>query len=283
MARYSAVSLGLVRPDALAIAPDGDLYVTDNSQRVSVISASGQVLRRWGKAGTGPGQFRFVAADRSDPTSVAGKLAVGHDGLVYVSDSGNARVQTFTGQGQFLRQFGGYGNRGGQFLSPFDLVVDAEGRIYVADDQRQTLSKITAAGGLIWQIGGGGTSDPDLVGHLHLSTVDVHGRLVVANDGTGRILYLDGNGHKVDAFGGTGTLLKDGPCDVTTDDLGYTYVSPCGPGATYVFDRQHLQVASWPASEGVLATAPRFGPDGKGFALGVDGSIVVVRATLGRS
>ncbi|MEO6511183.1 MAG: NHL repeat-containing protein [Nocardioides sp.] len=282
VARYPAKSLELRRPVAMAVGPDGNAYVTDNHQQVSVISREGHVIRRWGEPGDGPGEFHFVGSDPADPTWRPGRLTVGPDGSVYVSDSGNARVQVFTRDGRFVRQFGTFGSGDGQFLRPQDLAVAETGDVFVADDERQTLTHFSSAGDASWTIGGA-SPDSDLVGNFHPGAIDGHGRLVVANDFNGRILYLDAQGHEVDAFGGSGPLVKDGPCDVTVDDLGYTYVSPCAPGPTYVFDRGHRLVASWPASEGVLATAPRFGPDGVGFALGVDGSVIVVRATLGRS
>lgn len=283
VATYTAKSLGLRRPTALALGPDGDLYVTDNSQRVSVISPTGRVVRRWGEPGDGPGQFHFISTDPSDPTVLMQRLTVGPDGSVYVSDSGNARVQVFTPEGRFVRQFGSYGHADNQFLRPFDLAVDDSGDVFVADDEHQTLKRFSPTGTAVWVIGGALNDDDDLVGHFHLSMIDRHGRLLVTNDDKGRILYVDANGHKVDAFGGSGPLMRDGPCDITVDDLGYTYVSPCGPGSTYVYDRSHRQVASFPASEGVLIAAPRFSANDTGYALGIDGSLIVVRATLGRS
>jgi tripartite motif-containing protein 71 len=281
VARYPARSLGLRRPTALVVGTNGVLYVTDYSQRLTVISPDGRVVGHWGGPGDGPGEFSFIAGDPSDPTSRTGRLAVGPDGSVYVSDSGNGRIQVFTDNGRFLRQFGHFGSEPDEFLTPYDLAVDDEG-VYLVDDDRQTLSKFSTTGTLRWQVGGP-SSDEDLLGFSHLVTIDVHHRLVVANETNGRIVYLDTNGHEVDAFTVSGPLLQHLPCDVTVDDLGYTYISPCIAGDTYVFDREHHLVTSWPASEGVLLTAPRFGADGLGYALGKDGSIVVVRPTLGRS
>ena len=91
-ARYTAKSLGLDYPTDLTIGADGNVYVTDRSQRVTVISPGGKVLRRWGKQGSKPGEFKFIATDPSTPKYVGGKITVGPGGKVYVSDSGNARV-----------------------------------------------------------------------------------------------------------------------------------------------------------------------------------------------
>jgi DNA-binding beta-propeller fold protein YncE len=270
VARWTAKSLGLNDPRYFAIAPSGNLYVTDRSQRVSEISPSGKVLRRWGKRGNRRGQFHFISQDSSDPTDISSELAVGPHGKVYVSDSGNARVEVFTAKGRFIRQFGHYGTGRADFLFPGYLVVDASGNVYVADIGR--LRKFSPTGKLLWSIGGPG-SDPDLVGTPHATAIDSHARLIVVNDATSRIVYLDTQGHKLDAFGQPSDF-PNYACTATVDRNGYTYVSGCGPTApngtccavTDVFDPGHKLVGQWVRSP--LATAPVFGPHGEIFAIG---------------
>jgi hypothetical protein len=280
-ARYTPKSLGLRNSRYLTIGPDGNLYVTDGRQRVSVISPRGKLLRRWGKPGNGPGKFRFVSPDPSAPKQITASVAVGQNGMVYVSDSGNARIQVFTPKGRFVRQFGSFGNGKGQFLLPFDLVVDGAGNVYVTDDQRMDLVKFSPSGKVVWRIGGGASADLDLVGHFHVASIDAHGRMVVANDDKGRILYLDRNGHKVDAFG-SGNEFPDGACGVTVDRAGSTFVSGCGAGPTLVFDRTHRLVAESRGSTEPLLRSPSFGPRGEVFALGRNGSILKLHITLPR-
>ena len=278
----SAKSLGLDHPDALAVGPDGNLYVTDLSQRVTVISPGGEVLRRWGKPGTGPGEFKFISGDPTDPTDVAGRIAVGRTGMVYVSDSGNGRVQVFTSQGRFIRQFGSYGSGKGQFFSPGNLVVDGSGNVYVADNQNQTLAKFSPAGTVIWRIGGSASSDPDLLGSKEPGSIDAHGRIVTVNDDQGRVFYVDPSGHKVDAF--SPSVPPGGHvCEVTVDTAGDTYVSGCNGDftePTLVYDRAHRLIARWPGTTYTLQTSPGFGPNGEVFALATDGSILRLRITL---
>ena len=63
-----ASDLGLQRVLQFAIGPDGNLYVIDTGQRVSVITPEGEVLRQWGTQGSGPGEFRLGNAMRMAPS-----------------------------------------------------------------------------------------------------------------------------------------------------------------------------------------------------------------------
>jgi hypothetical protein len=52
---------------------------------------------------------------------------------VYVTDTGNKRVQVFNADGSFAGQFGQGGVLDGAFDEPVGIALDAEGNIYVAD------------------------------------------------------------------------------------------------------------------------------------------------------
>lgn len=287
-ARYSAASLGLKDPGPPAVGPDGNLYVTDLSQRVSVISPAGRVLRRWGKPGSGRGEFRFVSDNPSDPTTASGAIAVGPNGMVYVSDNGNGRVEVFTPQSRFVRQFGSRGVGNGEFAYAYQLVVDIAGNVYILDDQNiGVVQKFSPAGKFLWRIGGVASSDRDLASHHDVASIDSHGRLVMASEDTGNVIYVDAGGHKVDSFNGVPFPPGASPCDASVDSAGNTYVLGCSNvcpspscGNVLVFDRTHTLIAEYPRTRLLLGTAPRFGPNGEVFALGADRSLIKLRITL---
>jgi hypothetical protein len=283
VARYSAASLGLNRPANLAIGPDGNLYVTDAAQHLTVISPDGKVLRRWGGPGQGPGEFNFVPREPRAPGVAAG-IAVGADGRVYVDDSGNARVEVFSSTGRFIRQFGRFGSGRGQILFSNYLAVDASGNVYVADDKGETLSKYSPTGAVEWTIGGSAATDTDLVGHFHFSSssIDSQGRLVITNDDRHRVLYIDSSGRKVDAFGAQGQFMG-GACDATVNANGDTFVGSCqepllSPHYTEVFNRTHHLIGEWYPSP--MGFSPRSGPHAEVFTLGEDGSILRLNVAL---
>lgn len=132
---HAAAGGALERPIGIAVAPSGDVYVTDERSRVVRFDAAGAVLGEWGREGDGPGAFRSAVA-----------VAVGSDGAVYVSDYEQDRVQKFTATGDFLLEFGHAGSGPGEFDAPADLVVDDSGSVYVADFYNHRVQKRLADG-----------------------------------------------------------------------------------------------------------------------------------------
>jgi len=202
-----------------------------------------------------------------------------------VSDSGNTRVQVFTPQGGFVRQFGRFGSGKGQFLFSGDIAVDNAGDVYVADGQAGTLAKFSPADKVAWTIDGNASGDPDLSGCcFNFTSFDAHGRLVIVNDSQTRVFYVDQGGHKVDAFTPDAAAFAFGNvCEATVDAVGNTYVIGCGPqptGPTLVYDRTHRLIAKWPGTTYSLLRSPVFGPHSEVFALAVDGSILKLHLTL---
>lgn len=73
-------------PTDVAIAPDGNVYVTDTrNYRVQQFTSQGDFIRAWGSKGAGNGQFNDLR-----------NIAIASDGSVYVADLGNHRMQQFT-------------------------------------------------------------------------------------------------------------------------------------------------------------------------------------------
>jgi tripartite motif-containing protein 71 len=131
------------RPDALAIAPSGNMYVADTgNNRVVELSATGEVLSEWGTKGSADGHFR-------SPVGVAIDAA----GNVYVLDSENDRVQVFNAQGQFLAKWGVRGDGVGELSQPSAIAVGCEGNVYVADTNNNRVERFDlaapAAGGCL--------------------------------------------------------------------------------------------------------------------------------------
>ncbi len=105
------------RPTGVAIAPNGDLYVSDGygNARVHRFSADGKLIQTWGEPGTGPGEFH-----------VPHDIWVTGEGKVLVADRENDRIQFFSLEGEYLGQWT-------DVQRPTGLYVDREGLVYVSE------------------------------------------------------------------------------------------------------------------------------------------------------
>ena len=114
------------RPSAIAIAPNGDIFVADghnsppNSQlnaRIVKFSKDGKFIKTWGKLGTAPGEFNGPHA-----------LAFDSQGRLFVGDRSNNRIQIFDQNGKFIAEWKQFGRPSGIFIDKADI-------IYVADSE----------------------------------------------------------------------------------------------------------------------------------------------------
>ena len=77
----------------IAEAANGHLFVTDGygNARVIEYSASGRRLKQWGTSGTGPSEFHLPHA-----------LQISSEGIIYVADRENGRIEEFDLSGSYL-------------------------------------------------------------------------------------------------------------------------------------------------------------------------------------
>jgi uncharacterized protein (TIGR03663 family) len=136
-------------PHDMALDADGFLYVADsNNHRIVKFSPEGEVVDTWDSTWWQGVQWKPGCLDANDqPLALADGefcepwgITVGPDNKVYVADTWNHRIQVFTTAGEFLGQFGIFGQSGSsvssapsQFYGPRDIVVSEQGDIYVSD------------------------------------------------------------------------------------------------------------------------------------------------------
>ena len=149
-----------------------NIYVTDhNNHRVQVLDQDLNFLKKFGRKGSGYGQF-----DR--PWGVAFDT----DGLVYVTDSGNHRIQVFKDDGTFLRLFGGEGSNEGQLSWPSSLAVDSGHKlVYVTEDGNHRVSVFTPVGDFVTSFGNYGTKNGEFC-LPHGIAVDEYGINIYVTD-----------------------------------------------------------------------------------------------------
>ncbi len=202
-------------PRAIAIGPDGNVYVADSdNHRVQVFGPTGTFVRKWGGYGAGPGQF-----------DVPQGIAVDGAGNVYVGDRNNNRVQKFTSEGVFVTAWGSYGSGNGQFIEPRNLAVDGAGNVYVADSFNHRIQKFSSEGAFVAAWGAAGSGE----GQFNYATgvaVDAAGAIYVCDADNQRIQKLSPDGAFIGAWGseGSGPGQFSRPYSAAVDANGDVYV-----------------------------------------------------------
>jgi outer membrane protein assembly factor BamB len=270
---FDSATSELEHPSGMDVGPDGNLYLVNaHRSEILVLAPDGSIVRRWGGKGTGEGQFNF-RRDETDPYSDIGGVAVSFDGSVYVGDTVNRRIQQFTAEGEFIRQWGRFGSGEGQFVDPIDIDVGPDGTVYVVDDQRDDIQAFTPEGGFIQVIGEHGTG-PGQLNYTGGIGIGPDGTIYNADWLNSRVQAWDASGDFLWTLGerGTGPGQFEAPADVAVGTSGRLYVTnfaedPTGiSGRVQVFDAGRQLIALWDAPGAGAATS----------GLAIDGDTVYV-------
>jgi uncharacterized protein (TIGR03663 family) len=196
-----------------------------------------------GNSGTGNGQFTSPRA-----------IAVGPDGLLYVADSGNNRIQVLDANGNFVRAWGSAGNGPGQFQEPWGIAVSSAGKVYVADTWNHRIQVFDQQGNFLFSWGrfvdtqGKPDGEPGVFWGPRDLAFDGKGNLYVADTGNKRIQEFTPDGTFVAQFGGEGVVPGrfEEPTSLAFGPDGNIYVADAWNQRIQVFSSDFTPLAQWP-------------------------------------
>jgi len=230
----SGAPAGFNEPWGLAVASDGSVYVADTwNHRIQWFGPEGRFLGAWGKFGqSGPsdvgGEFRLFGPR---------DIAVGADGLLYVTDTGNKRVLVYEPDGSFVRQWGGGGVLEGYLDEPVGIAAGPEGWLYVADTWNKRVQVFDEKGNYVihWPIEGWDSVDVEDKPYI---AVDSRGYVYVTDPSGYRVLVFDSMGGYVMSFGQYG--FDEGafayPTGIAIGPDDSIYVTDARSGRVLVYD-----------------------------------------------
>jgi len=229
----------LSKPRVAAFDADDNLYIADLTDRVQVFDREGKYLRHWNMPALnvdGPSGltvdrlgrvlvadthfYRIMIYDRSGKllqqvgSGVQGyspglfgyptDCVIDSQGLIYVSEYGdNDRIQVFSPEGDWIRQWGGHGYEPGQFLRPRALAIDENDALYVADSCNHRIQIFDTSGKLIRSWGERG-SQPGQMSYPYDICLGPSGTLFVCEYGNSRVQKFDRQGKSLGLWGSPG-------------------------------------------------------------------------------
>ena len=189
-------------------------------------------------------------------------LSVDDEGNVYVTDSGNARVQKFTSDGQFLNTWGISGTDNGEFKKPTGIAT-YENNVYVVDSDQARIQVFDSTGKFLQSWGKFGSDQGEFFYPQGIS-ISNDGVVYVADTKNHRIQQFTTDGEFLSSFGifGPGDGRLRAPVDVALDE-NYIYVSDPANWKIEKYTYEGISVASFdynfggsPARPGGLAVDP---------------------------
>jgi RHS repeat-associated protein len=294
----------LEKPTYDAIDAKGNVWVTEYaSNRISEFSPTGTFIETLGW-GVSNGEHKLEACKSSCEEGLAGAekgelddptgIAIAN-GLIYVVDSGNDRVEVYNEEkNEAVNQWGEAGSTAGKFKTPLAIAISPSGTVWVGDSLNRRLQEFKAEGKFIEAVGWGVIKNSEAKYQICTSGCEAGlkgegegqfastwgmafagGTLYVVDTGNNRVEMINEKSEPAGHFGaaGTGNGQLESPIGIATSPTtGNLYVVDTGNNRVQVFtpSGEYLtQFASFGAGNGQLDFP-------EGDAIDASGEIYVV-------
>ncbi len=180
----------------IAVDPRGRIWAPEpDADRIAIFGPDGKLLEEWAAPADAAGPFDFTRGNGD----AYGTLAFAKDGSFYVLDVGNRRVQVFDRNRKFVRAWGAFGTRPGEYTDPVGIGVAPDGSVWVLDDIRQVVEHYARDGKVL------GSFDPfqhaPVNNGANSLAIDPHGNLYVSVVSPSKVLVFDPTGRFLRAVG----------------------------------------------------------------------------------
>lgn len=140
----------------IAVNSQNEVHVFDLSapNKIRVFDTNGNPLREWGSVGTGDGQFASTFSARYGVEDNFSLLSISPNGTVYALDADHYRVQSFTGDGSFITNFGSQGDFLGQFSDKPTAIACLNDESICVGDLDGGITMFNSEGSPLTSIGG---------------------------------------------------------------------------------------------------------------------------------
>jgi hypothetical protein len=248
-------------PHSIAAEASGYVYVSDYANhRVQKFDTLGNFIGWWGgcndashvgsghwhapgsphqpESGSGNGEFTYLHG-----------IDVDSVGYIYVSDWQNQRIQKFTSDGSYVRQWGTAGSADGEFNQPTGIGVDPSGYVYVADTANHRVQKFTSDGDYVAQWGSYGSGNGQFQSPYDIG-FDSSGYAYVSDYGNNRIQKFTSDGDYVAQWGsyGSGNGQFNHPHYIAVDVHACVYVSDGANDRIQKFTGDGAYLTQWGSS-----------------------------------
>jgi sugar lactone lactonase YvrE len=272
-----ATSAFLNGPSAVAVDPDGNIYIAELAGRVRRVDASTQIITSI--AGTGQQGFSGDGGPAINATlNVPEDLAVSSSGQLYIADTLNFRVRRVDLATNIITTVaGGEGDSGdggpaglARLQQVLGVAVDAAGNLFISDTFNNVIRRVDTATNTISTFAGnrsGGFGGDGEAATLALLSqprgvaVDALGNLYVADTLNHRVRRVDGVTKIITTVAGNGSIGDGGPATEALL-LKPSSVAADSSGSLYIADSSNERVRRIDAVTKTITTiAPTGAPD----------------------